>query len=137
MDKGCRQCHGAPGDAPATMVKAYGSSGGFGWKPEEVVGAQIVAVPMEVPIQSANRGTRALMTYLSIAFLAVIALVNLGLYYIVIRPLRRIATVADRISRGEETEPPPIPTSKDEIADVAGSVHRLSVSLNKALQMLG
>jgi HAMP domain-containing protein len=131
----CLQCHGSPAKAPATLVAAYGSTDGFGWGPYEVVGAQIVSVPMNVPVQIAKRGYATLMSYLALTFVVIIAVINLGLYLIVIRPLRKIAAVAEQVSRGEQAETP-VPRGRDEIADVSLSVHRLSVSLNKALQML-
>jgi hypothetical protein len=46
--EGCLDCHSTPDAAPASVVKAYGATNGFGWKMNEVVGAQIVAVPMTV-----------------------------------------------------------------------------------------
>ena len=42
----CLECHDTAADAPASMVALYGSQNGFGWKPGEVIGAQIVSVPM-------------------------------------------------------------------------------------------
>ena len=37
------------------MVKLYGPANGFGWKLNEVVGAQVVSVPMALPAQNAQR----------------------------------------------------------------------------------
>ena len=37
------------------MVKVYGPNNGYGWKFGEVIGAQIVSVPMAVPIEKANQ----------------------------------------------------------------------------------
>lgn len=45
-DPGCLACHGAPSDAPQTLLATYGSVNGFGWKLNEMIGAQIVTVPM-------------------------------------------------------------------------------------------
>src|SRR5579883_1092253 len=39
----CLECHSTPDRAPATMLSAYGSSNGFGWKDGEIIGAQIVS----------------------------------------------------------------------------------------------
>src|SRR5206468_9224132 len=42
----CLECHDTAADAPRSMVALYGSQNGFGWKPGEIIGAQIVSVPM-------------------------------------------------------------------------------------------
>ena len=46
------------------MIKKYGSHNGFGWKHNEVIGAQIVNVPMELPIARADKTFTAFMIIL-------------------------------------------------------------------------
>ena len=87
---GCLQCHTQPSIAPKAMLKHYGLDHGFGWKPNEIVGAQIVSVPMSVPIALANQGFRDLLISLSAIFLLTILLIDLAMYFIVIRPLRQV-----------------------------------------------
>ena len=48
----CLGCHSSVEAAPRTLVERYGPANGFGWTLNEVVGAQIVSVPMDVPPQS-------------------------------------------------------------------------------------
>ena len=50
-DKACLGCHTTAAEAPPAMVKIYGPNNGYGWKHMEVIGAQIVSVPMSLPIQ--------------------------------------------------------------------------------------
>ena len=47
-DQGCLACHSVPAAAPPSMVALYGPGNGFGWHLGEIVGAQIVSVPMRV-----------------------------------------------------------------------------------------
>ena len=47
---GCLVCHSTPAAAPAAMVKKYGVQNGYGWKHNEIIGAQIVNIPMAIPI---------------------------------------------------------------------------------------
>jgi hypothetical protein len=47
----CLECHSIPSAAPAAMLRRYGRNNGFGWMPDEIVGAQIVSVPMAVPVR--------------------------------------------------------------------------------------
>ena len=49
----CLSCHSTPENAPPTMVALYGSQNGFGWKQGEVVGAQVVSIPLAVPLSRA------------------------------------------------------------------------------------
>ena len=59
-----------------------------------------------------------------------------ALYLLVIRPLHRVSSAADRISKGETELPELEVQGKDEIADVTASFNRMHVSLAKALKML-
>jgi methyl-accepting chemotaxis protein len=135
-DRGCLQCHGAPSVAPAALTAVYGSDHGFGWQNNEIVGAQIVSVPMAVPIEIANRAFRRLVLYLVVTMLLAIAALDVGVYWFVIRPLKIVSDSADRISRGEKNVPPIEVKGKDEIATVAASFNRMKVSLAKALRMV-
>jgi serine phosphatase RsbU (regulator of sigma subunit)/anti-sigma regulatory factor (Ser/Thr protein kinase) len=51
----CLACHTTPQSAPASLVQKYGDKGGFGWRHNELVGVQVVSVPMALPISNANR----------------------------------------------------------------------------------
>jgi Protein of unknown function (DUF3365) len=48
-DPTCLRCHSTPAVAPRTMIATYGDKGGFGWALGDIVGAQIVTVPVSVP----------------------------------------------------------------------------------------
>ena len=132
----CLECHSTPEVAPAAMIKTYGPQNGFGWKLNQVIAAQIVAVPMSVPIQVADLAYRNLIIFLIATFLLTIAALDSALYLIVIRPLHQVSQAADRISKGDTDVPDLEVKSKDEIGDVTGSFNRMRVSLAKALKML-
>ncbi len=135
-DPGCLQCHGQPSVAPRAMIRHYGADHGFGWNRGEISGAQIISVPMSVPIAMANEGFRNLLISLGAIFLLTIILVDIAMYMIVIRPLRRVSRNADVISKGEIDLPPLEVKGKDEIADVTASFNRMHTSLIKAFEML-
>jgi protein-histidine pros-kinase len=42
----CLECHSKASEAPKNVLDAYGPDNGFNWKLNEVLGAQIVSVPM-------------------------------------------------------------------------------------------
>jgi HAMP domain-containing protein len=133
---GCLQCHSQPSFAPKAMIRHYGADHGFGWKHNEIVGTQTVSVPMSIPIALANQGLRNLLITLGGIFLGTILLIDLAMYFIVIRPLRRVSRNADIVSKGEIDLPLIEVKGKDEIAEVTASFNRMQTSLVKALEML-
>lgn len=136
-DASCLQCHGSPSAAPRTEILTYGSANGFGWKPSEIIGAQIVSVPTAVADRVASHLYRTLLAYITATFLATLVVIDLALYYIVIVPVRRLAATADLISTGDLNQPELTYKGNDEIAAVTASFNRMYVSLKKAIEMLG
>jgi HAMP domain-containing protein len=132
----CLHCHGWPSAAPKSMVDRYGSSNGFGWTQGEVIGAQIVSIPMSVPIREANHAWLQLLLFLIGVMIVAILALDAAVYWFVIRPLKLVSETADRVSRGEKNVNPVRVASKDEIATVASSFNRMQVSLAKALKMV-
>ena len=135
-DPACLSCHTTPELAPASMVKLYGRANGFGWKLGEIVGAQIVAVPMSLPIQNADQAFRTFMISLSIIFLAAFAVLNLMLSLLILRPIARMSEAADRVSTGDFDVPEFSGKGQDEITALGNSFNRMRRSLQKALKLL-
>jgi HAMP domain-containing protein len=135
-DPNCLQCHSTPAAAPASMIDLYGSERGFGWKLNEVIGAQIVSVPMAVPLERARQTFVVFMTELTIVFAVMIVVLNLMLHYIIIRPVRRISAGALEVSMGKLDAPEVVVAGKDEISSLAVSFNRMHRSLANALKML-
>ncbi len=132
----CLQCHSTPAAAPPSMVRVYGASNGFGWKQGEVVGAQIVTVPMAVPLAHAQRAFSTFMGSLAAVFVVVFAVLNLMMTWLILQPIRRLSQAADRMSTGDFTEPEFNERGRDEIALLGGAFNRLRRSLEKAMQMI-
>jgi HAMP domain-containing protein len=135
-DPPCLECHSTPRAAPVAMIRRYGSNNGFGWQPHEIIGAQIVSVPMAVPVKMADAAFRTLMVELAAVFLASLVVLDLALLLAVVRPLRRLSAMADQISVGKMDIPELPATGKDEIAILAGSFNRMRRSLERAMKML-
>jgi protein-histidine pros-kinase len=134
--KSCMECHSTPDAAPAAMVKLYGMSNGFGWKEDEVIGAQIVSVPSSLPEAMAARTFRQLMIMLGIVGAVTLVVLNVVLVLTVIRPVRRFAAAADRISMGRMDVPELPVRGRDEISVLAGAFNRMHRSLAAAMRML-
>jgi methyl-accepting chemotaxis protein len=133
----CLQCHNTAADAPPTMIKIYGDSNGFGWKHNEIVGAQLVSVPMEVPLLKAERAFTTFMASLAAVFVAVFLVLNIMLSWLIVRPIRKMSESADKISTGDFGEPEFKEKGGDEVAVLGSSFNRMRRSLEKAMQMIG
>lgn len=132
----CLQCHSTPAAAPPSMLRVYGESNGFGWRQGEIVGAQIVTVPMAVPLRHAEQAFTAFIASLALVFLVVFLVLNLMLGWLIIRPVRRLARVADRVSTGDFSEPEFPDGGHDEVYLLGSSFNRMRRSLEKAMQMI-
>jgi diguanylate cyclase (GGDEF)-like protein len=86
----CLACHSTPGAAPASMLKVYGEQNGFGWKQDEIVGMQLVQVPMLYPVEKARQTFRNFMLSLLAIFAVMFIAMNLALSGLVIEPLNRL-----------------------------------------------
>jgi HAMP domain-containing protein len=135
-DGACLRCHSTVDAAPKTLVDRYGPANGFGWQLHEVVGAQMVAVPMAVPMERASQAWTVFMALLTAVFVAVGLALNGMLWWLVIRPVTRLATIADRVSLGDADAPAFAAHGKDEIGVLAHSFTRMRRSLTKAMTML-
>ena len=133
----CLSCHSTVDAAPKTLVDKYGPANGFGWRMNEVIGAQIVSVPTDVPIARANRAFQTFMLSLTAVFAFIFVVLNLMLWYMVIRPVTRLSRLADQVSQGENMDAPDFEVrSRDEIGVLTQSFNRMKKSLVEAMKML-
>jgi HAMP domain-containing protein len=136
MDASCVECHSTPAAAPASMLKIYGRDHGFNWRPGDTIGAQIVSVPMALPIAIADHAFRSLMISLVGAALATFLVLDLFIIMVVIRPVTRLSAVAEEVSKGALTVPELEVKGGDEVALLTRSFNRMVLSLAKAIKLL-
>jgi protein-histidine pros-kinase len=135
-NEACLVCHSTPANAPPTMIDKYGSANGFGWKLNEVVGAQIVSVPMSLPLQRAEAMSRTFMASMIAAFVLIGLVLNVLLHLVVIKPVKNIADNANRVSKGALDVAELEVKGKDEISSLAQSFNRMRHSLANANKKL-
>ena len=135
-DQACLACHSVPANAPASMLKVYGESNGFGWKHQEIVGAQVVTIPLALPIKNANNAFITFMASLAAIFVVTFIVLNIMLSVMIIRPISRMSKAADKISVGDFKVPEFLDKGKDEISVLAQSFNRMRRSLQKALKLI-
>jgi len=132
----CLSSHSTPDKAPATMIALYGSQNGFGWKQGEVVAAQVVSIPLTVPLARAYQALFWFMLILVGTFVVTVVMVDLLLRVLVAKPVAEISEMADSVSMGQLDTPEYIRNSRDEIGSLSMSFNRMRRSLQNAMTML-
>jgi HAMP domain-containing protein len=135
-DAACLVCHSTPDAAPKTMIETYGSNNGFGWKVNDIIGAQVISVPTAVPVQRASYAFKVFMISLAGIFLFTLAMLNLLLYWFVIRRVTRLSKLADAVSLGNLDAGDFRTNSRDEIGVLTEALNRMKTSMVQALKML-
>ena len=136
VDGACLRCHSSVDAAPPTMVAKYGTANGFGWQLNEVIGAQVVSVPMALPLQRADQSFWLFMWSLIGVFVVVGVVLNLMIWWVVVRPVTQLSELADRVSQGELAAADFNTRSRDEIGTLAQSFSRMRASVVQAMKML-
>ena len=132
----CLVCHSTVDAAPKTMIERYGPANGFGWNLNEAVGAQIISVPTQVPLERAEQAFKVFMTSITVVFVVIGIMLNLMLWLLVVRPIGALSRFTDRVSLGELDIAESTRNSRDEIGVLAKSIGRMRTSLVKAMKML-
>lgn len=135
-DPTCLSCHSTPSAAPASMIATYGTNNGFGWQLHEVVGAQVVSVPMALPLEQAHQMFITFMAILLGVFVMIVVILNVLLHYTVIKPVVRLSRMANAVSLGDVTVEEYDRKGRDEIAVLSNAFNRMRRSLDSAMRML-
>jgi protein-histidine pros-kinase len=134
--EGCLTCHSTPEKAPASMVALYGKKNGFGWQLNEIIGAQIFSVPIDVAEKQTWDNLKLMVAAMSAIFLVLLALINVLLSRMVINPVMRMAEITERVSMGDSSQPEFVHPGADEISTLSQSFNRMRRSLDNAMKML-
>jgi len=135
-DPACLSCHTTPEMAPAAMVKIYGAANGFGWKLNEVIGAQIVSVPMDLPIRNANKAFVTFMSSLAVVFAVLFVILNIMLTAMIVQPITQLSEAAERISKGRLEGAEFNDKGSDEVSQLGQAFNRMRRSLEKAISLI-
>src|SRR5262245_11035768 len=135
-DPACLSCHTTAEMAPPAMVKIYGPANGFGWQLNEVIGAQIVSVPMDLPIRNANRAFVTFITSLAVVFAVLFIVLNMMLSALIVQPITRLSAAADQISKGRLDAAEFPEGGKDEVSQLGQAFNRMRRSLEKAIALI-
>jgi protein-histidine pros-kinase len=132
----CLRCHSVPDAAPLPMLAIYGRNNGFGWKHMETVGAQVVSVPMAVPLQRASSLLRTYMASMLGIFVFLFVALNIMVHLFVTRRITQMSRLADQVSLGQFNAEEFDVKGSDELSALARSFGRMRTSLASAMKML-
>lgn len=134
----CLQCHSKPEVAPKAMLAKYPGGNGFDWKLGDVIGIQVV----EVPVQAAK--SKALHSFLvTVGSLASVFVLALTIFLLLLRryvthPLEAITRATHSTSMGQaQTAGNASSRIGGQFHDLEESIHRLKVSLDEAMRVFG
>lgn len=97
-NQSCLRCHSTPAAAPKGQIATYGSENGFGWQLNKVLGVQTIYIPSEKVFSIARQSLALVMAIFISIFAVVILLINFLLKQAVIKPIRPMARLAQKIS---------------------------------------
>jgi hypothetical protein len=101
----CLTCHSVPEAAPKTMVALYGSQNGFGWKLGETIGAQVVSIPLNIPMERARQALYWMLGALAITLLIILVIVDQLLRVLIVKPVVEMDNMASDVSMGKMDAP--------------------------------
>ena len=130
----CLQCHSTPEAAPASMVAHYGNNG-FGWRMGDVIGMQLVEVPVSGPNAQALKGLLVTLGSLSCVLVLTLSIFLLLLRRYVTHPLEAIIRDTRQTSLGGDELPRGRTALKGQFGDLERSINRLRLSLDEALKL--
>jgi hypothetical protein len=132
----CLECHSTPEAAPKAMVAKYGAGNGFNWKLNDIIGLQIVEVPLLPTRQKALDSVLATVGSLTCVFIITSAIFLLLIRHYVTNPLTEITRLAHSMSL-ESNSPMETCDSRlhGQFQDLEQALMRLKTSLDQALHV--
>ncbi len=129
----CATCFTSRAAAPPGIVDAFGSHAGFDRKPGEIVGITVASVPLP---KGFGFGDRTILLWLLLIAIALWVALNVILEYIVLRPIGRVAMIANQVSLGQPGISEFDVGHGDEIGVLTQSFNRLRRSMESALALI-
>ncbi|MBU0639222.1 MAG: DUF3365 domain-containing protein [Planctomycetes bacterium] len=90
MKESCRQCHGHPDDAPASLLERYGRTAGFHRPIGEVVALDTVAIPLAKTQAAVTAATFRHVALMSAAVAMLVVLIAVVFRFVVARRLGKM-----------------------------------------------
>jgi len=135
----CLRCHGVPEMAPRGVIAKYGDKAGFGFKEGDIMGMELVAIPMDIVL---NEITQTLINIIMVGmFFIFLLFLTIEATFIkhVGFPLNKLVTHFKKISQNRYNENTLFEQSDnrdDEISHLINSFNIMIKDLNDAYENL-
>ncbi len=130
----CLTCHGIIEDAPKSMIKLYGPANGFGWKMNEVVGSQIVSVPLSIPIQRANATFYTLSSVTAGIFLSIYLILIFFFKNLFFDRVMTLTSVVEKLAQVKNTTQKDVVAWANEVENKEGNNKNVTVHATETTQ---
>lgn len=101
-----------------------------------MIGAQVVSVPMALPIANANHAFVTFMSSLTVVFFVLFVVLNVMLSMLIVKPITLMSLAAEKISTGDLEIPEFSEKGKDEVSMLGKAFNRMRRSLEKAIRLI-
>ncbi len=130
----CLTCHGDPADAPADQRDIYGVENGYNWEMNATVGTSIVYISISQALADAQQAAMKIFLVGVGCLLVTIICIWVFLDRVVVAPIIKLSGSSKNISIGKGLCDSVHTDSNDEIGDLANSIDRMRISVNKLLK---
>lgn len=132
----CMLCHGNPSDAPQAITKAYGTTHGYGYKMNEVVGVNMVGVPLEDVNALVLKRVLLVAGIFTAIFTVIFFTINRLVKQRIIVPLVDITETAIAVSKGDLEHKVDVERDGSEIGELGHAFDLLRRSLVYAMKQM-
>ncbi len=131
----CMKCHGDPATAPKEQREKYGTTVGYNYAMDSVVGSNIIYVPASVPIAIATRSTAMVAIVFTGLFFVLFVVINILIRKSIIYPIENFVKTAEQVSKGQFDNKFEVNT-EDELKTLADAFTRLKTSIVMLMDMV-
>ncbi|MBK8182650.1 MAG: DUF3365 domain-containing protein [Candidatus Competibacteraceae bacterium] len=129
----CMICHGEPTEAPAPITNKYGTTKGYNYKLNSVVGTMGVGVPLaDINTIALQRGMVA-VAFITLIFGLIFIIINTLVKKSILEPITGITQAAVALSKGNLDQEINVKQDGSEISELANSFELLRRSLKWTL----
>ena len=130
---GCLQCHGEPDKVPPEITAQYGTTSGYHYKDKDIVGLELVGVPIADVNALALQRSLVAIGLLTALFALIFVTINVLVRRNLISPILEITNAAHAVVKGDLDRSLDIQRN-DEIGDLARSVELLRRSFSQVMK---
>ena len=132
LEASCLHCHGNPADAPKALLVRYGDKRGFGRQAGDLVGLDLVTMPITGPLSQIKGATIGYLSLFALGLAVFYLTIQVFFDRLVVVNLRRTTAVIRRYFPKEAGETPPGDARAGEIEELHAGIEAFAARLREA-----